>query len=76
MLQGFKDLSYPDRFRKIGLPMLAYRKQRSDAVETNKSGEVAAPDLRIETQLPEVTKIKYRNIDIRRGYGSTISRRE
>jgi len=50
MLPGFKDLSYPERLRKIGLPTLAYRRQRGDAIETYKIvrgvyDEDAAPEL-------------------------------
>jgi len=50
MLPGLKDLSYPERLRKIGLPTLAYRRQRGDAIETYKIvrgvyDEDAAPEL-------------------------------
>ena len=36
LIPGFKDLSYPDRLKKLDLPTLAYRRLRGDMIETFK----------------------------------------
>ena len=36
MIPGFKDMSYPDRLRKLGLPSLVYRRLRGDLIEIYK----------------------------------------
>ena len=36
MIPGFKDMPYPDRLRKLGLPSLVYRRLRGDLIEIYK----------------------------------------
>ena len=48
-INGFKELSYPERLKKLSLPSLRFRRMRGDAIETYKLiHEIYDPDISLK----------------------------
>ena len=61
MIPGFNKMSYPDRLQKLGLPTLAYRRLRGEAIEvykitTNVYDRAAIPELQMHDSSSSTTR--------------------